>query len=563
MSEESEKTFTQAIGMFIVGTLPSQIYLHFLLRLPSLYFSRVARIFEEADLTLPEIKKMALETASQGKANFFDFQVLELQNVPPEYERLKSTWEAFIDSVMREWKTFNLISVLLLSAILTILQIQSAASDPITRYTALFSLICALISLLFGCMYIIRFGSMRKTYKAAEWALEAKKTKTIWWNVWVLLAMPAIWLTWSIVLYIACIMSFIWRTSPLDDGPTFNVTNRTIFAVRIAISTVLGLGVIYGWLILSTFRRYGTAMDKTWKKRIDGWIEEKAQIQSSTPYPYSTPYYDPTSYAPQSYPNPYPGNVQTPWPPPPQGLSPWAAPTQAPPPWGPPPQAPVHPPDSPAMFRPATDIPPPEPYDSEEPSEEDGPTSNATQSNTFYNKFSSGPQPGDSSSGSGVPDRPGSISETPPVPAPPTQVPQPPRNITTTLAPTRTPLAVPPPPTLPPIPGTPANPYTQPSSLRNSAEIRHLSPALGLNLHGQPEEEEEDSHDYRVRFRSPLLSAQTSTYTDSEADETSRFGPMSPGLASSSVANHGPPESGPSGVSRDTESPNPHKNVDS
>jgi len=56
-------------------------------------------------------------------------------------------------------------------AILTILQIDSAADDPVTRYSALFSLICALVSLLFGCVYIIRFGSMRKTYKAAEWAL--------------------------------------------------------------------------------------------------------------------------------------------------------------------------------------------------------------------------------------------------------------------------------------------------------------------------------------------------------------------------------------------------------
>lgn len=57
------------------------------------------------------------------------------------------------------------------SAILTILQISGAADDPITRYLALLSLMCALMSLLFGCMYIIRFGSMRKTYKAAEWAL--------------------------------------------------------------------------------------------------------------------------------------------------------------------------------------------------------------------------------------------------------------------------------------------------------------------------------------------------------------------------------------------------------
>lgn len=56
------------------------------------------------------------------------------------------------------------------SAILTILQIQSAENDPLTRYSALLSLICALMSLLYGGVYIIRFGAMRKTHKAAEWA---------------------------------------------------------------------------------------------------------------------------------------------------------------------------------------------------------------------------------------------------------------------------------------------------------------------------------------------------------------------------------------------------------
>ncbi|TFK20232.1 hypothetical protein FA15DRAFT_600104 [Coprinopsis marcescibilis] len=91
--------------------------------------------------------------------------------MPPAYLSLKMTWEGFIDSVLREWKTFNIISVLLLSAILTILQIDAAANDYLTRYTALASLICALMSLLYGCMYIIRFGTMRTPYKAAEWAL--------------------------------------------------------------------------------------------------------------------------------------------------------------------------------------------------------------------------------------------------------------------------------------------------------------------------------------------------------------------------------------------------------
>jgi hypothetical protein len=101
---------------FLLVTCPKQMYLYFLLRLPSLYFSRVARIFEEADLSLPEIKKMVLETASQGLTHEFEIQTaFESSTVPPAYKRLTSTWESFIDSVMREWKVLNIISVLLLS----------------------------------------------------------------------------------------------------------------------------------------------------------------------------------------------------------------------------------------------------------------------------------------------------------------------------------------------------------------------------------------------------------------------------------------------------------------
>ena len=63
----------------------------------------------------------------------------------------------------------NLI-ICLYSTILAILQIEGAAQDPLTRFTALFSLICALISLLFGCMYMVHFDSMQETHKAVEWA---------------------------------------------------------------------------------------------------------------------------------------------------------------------------------------------------------------------------------------------------------------------------------------------------------------------------------------------------------------------------------------------------------
>ncbi len=54
---------------------------------------------------------------------------------------------------------------------MTVFQIHGAGEDPVTRYLAFWSLMCALVSLLYGCLFIIRFGTMRKPYKAAEWAL--------------------------------------------------------------------------------------------------------------------------------------------------------------------------------------------------------------------------------------------------------------------------------------------------------------------------------------------------------------------------------------------------------
>lgn len=100
-------------------------------------------------------------------------------------------------------------------------QIPDAEGDPLTRTAALFSLVCALMSLSYGCIYIVRFGTMRSMYRASRWAevtfhcdkfvyhylttaaflKEARKTNTvIWWNVWVLLAMPAIWIAWYLFL---------------------------------------------------------------------------------------------------------------------------------------------------------------------------------------------------------------------------------------------------------------------------------------------------------------------------------------------------------------------------
>lgn len=101
---------------FLFDTLPRQIYLNFMLRLPHLYFTHVIRIFEDAEMSMPEIKQMALEANNYLKDPTIS-KALHLGSsfASPRYNNLSSSWGAFIDSLMRDWKMMNIISVLLLS----------------------------------------------------------------------------------------------------------------------------------------------------------------------------------------------------------------------------------------------------------------------------------------------------------------------------------------------------------------------------------------------------------------------------------------------------------------
>lgn len=104
-------------------TVPQQVYLHFLLRLPSLYFSRVARIFEDAELSLSDIEKMAATRMEEWNSNpkmarripSYALWNPNLDHVSPALQQFKSSWEDFVDLLINEWKVLNVISALLAS----------------------------------------------------------------------------------------------------------------------------------------------------------------------------------------------------------------------------------------------------------------------------------------------------------------------------------------------------------------------------------------------------------------------------------------------------------------
>ncbi|KAF7329936.1 hypothetical protein MKEN_00257500 [Mycena kentingensis (nom. inval.)] len=245
-----------------------QAYFLVLLRTPSLYFTRISRLFEDANVGLPDILRLVAEQPTEQDA----FQIYSTPaNLPTRILQFRTTWNNFIDSLMREWKTQNVVSALLLSAILTMLQIDAAANDALTRITALLALIGTFVSLLFGSIYIVRFGTMRRMYKAACWAMDAEAGKTnILWSAWILLALPSVWLAWSMIFFVVCIMAFVWRTGAASDAARegLGLSDGAALAMRVLVTLELLLAVMYLGCVFRTFATYGEEMDRTWRERV-------------------------------------------------------------------------------------------------------------------------------------------------------------------------------------------------------------------------------------------------------------------------------------------------------
>ncbi|KIY46477.1 hypothetical protein FISHEDRAFT_16670, partial [Fistulina hepatica ATCC 64428] len=120
-------------------------------------------------------------------------------------------------------------------------------------------------SLGYGILYIVLFPSMRGMHKAAGWASEARRSSPpLLWNVWVLLAMPAVWFTWALVLFITAVMTFAWRTG--FDAHTYHVPHAAALGTRIGLSCLLALAFMYLVLMVLTFIEYGEAMDQRWRE---------------------------------------------------------------------------------------------------------------------------------------------------------------------------------------------------------------------------------------------------------------------------------------------------------
>ncbi|KAF5333183.1 hypothetical protein D9611_002805 [Ephemerocybe angulata] len=204
-----------------------------------------------------------------------------------EYERFKVSWAGLIDTFLKEWKILNLVSVLLLSAIISLLQIEAGLRDPFVHYPALCSLACALMAALYACGYILRFNLMRVPHKALRWAKDTQDEGiNKWWNIWVMLALPGLWFIWSLLFFIFSVVAFICRGDL--ESPYSRPSSGVLLALKIGLCTILISGVCTGGLVALSF-----IQDSSSYRKIHGGVPKLPAKKSSHDSDSST-YYSPS-----------------------------------------------------------------------------------------------------------------------------------------------------------------------------------------------------------------------------------------------------------------------------
>ncbi|KAI6096726.1 hypothetical protein F5141DRAFT_560834 [Pisolithus sp. B1] len=271
------RSLAQCAGDFLTNTLLRQAYLLLLLGLPCSYSSTIASLFKDANVSPLDVDgslqagnctrdRHARMSPILGTNSVRDHDHgLSLSedrtttNGGPALVRFGRLWMLFIDSLLREWETLNIVSALLLSAVLSMFQNQEMAYDPVVRTLALASLACALMSLVYGCIYIIQSTMMKSMYKATRWAQETQTT-TIFtlWNVGIMLALPGVWSAWSMIFFITSILAFVWRSGSTTDLSTPSALSpNAAIGPRVLVSALFILGFAYLVAIMKTFQEYG------------------------------------------------------------------------------------------------------------------------------------------------------------------------------------------------------------------------------------------------------------------------------------------------------------------
>lgn len=199
-----------------------------------------------------------------GLSSLYSSQISALQNsyIPllpistTENTAGNAEWSAFVGPLVKMWKMQSVACALLSSAVVALLQVSSFSDNIITETLAIVIIICSVAGFLVATLYALHISRLRTEEDGRIWVKDATKIKdSAFFNAPALLAVPRVWFIWSIVLFPALILCFVWRHSSEDRSSS----NDTLpLPSRLILTIVFCIAFVHISYVYYCFSRLGT-----------------------------------------------------------------------------------------------------------------------------------------------------------------------------------------------------------------------------------------------------------------------------------------------------------------
>ncbi|KAF7333376.1 hypothetical protein MVEN_02353300 [Mycena venus] len=159
---------------------------------------------------------------------------------------------------INEWSRMVTAAGTLFGLLFTVLQIPSAAYDPVVRTVVQLSMVCLFFGALYTVILLMSFGALNSEPQEGDDEMHIITdhcSKEGFWNPWVMLCMPLAWITWGVIYFMIFLLAFFWRSGAKNepDDNTKPSLNQE-YGPRIVMTITMTVGLVYLVLTIKTVK---------------------------------------------------------------------------------------------------------------------------------------------------------------------------------------------------------------------------------------------------------------------------------------------------------------------
>jgi len=173
-------------------------------------------------------------------------------------------WDTFTEILLKQWTTLGLLSTLIFGATLTMFQIPSIMNSSVLPIVAHFVLLCTMMSLIYTCLLGVYFEGWKSISTSEKWMQEVRTADPhTFWNVWVLISLPALWTCWAIFSFLVSMVLFVWPLGQQDSSQDSLDGAQESLGARVFLLMVALAGAAHLALAISSLRRVNNPASTT------------------------------------------------------------------------------------------------------------------------------------------------------------------------------------------------------------------------------------------------------------------------------------------------------------